>query len=80
MGCVLLSIGIVFAKNLSQEDNTPLSFYTEDLTSAIPDLIRNPVFSTSPKAGLDIPYLIRGGNDGLRNNVKKRRTHYTSHV
>jgi hypothetical protein len=35
MGCVLLSIGIVFAKNLSQEDNTPLSFYTEDLTSAI---------------------------------------------
>ncbi|MGO8988028.1 MAG: hypothetical protein ACLQGU_00005, partial [bacterium] len=34
MGCVLLSIGIAFAKNLSQEDNTPLSFYTEDLTSA----------------------------------------------
>jgi hypothetical protein len=27
--------GIVFAKNLSQEDNPPLSFYTEDLTSAL---------------------------------------------
>jgi len=35
MGCVLLSIGIVFAKNLSQEDNTPLSFYTEHLTLSI---------------------------------------------
>jgi hypothetical protein len=25
-------IGIVFAKNLSQEDNTPPSFYTKDFT------------------------------------------------
>jgi hypothetical protein len=33
MGCVLLSIGICFLpRKISQEDNTPLSFYTKHLT------------------------------------------------
>jgi hypothetical protein len=34
-------IGIVFAKNLSQEDNTPPSFYTKDFT--LPALPQRPL-------------------------------------
>ena len=37
----------------------------------------NPVFLTGFPLEFT-PYLIRGGNDGLRNNVKKCWTHYIS--
>jgi hypothetical protein len=32
MGCVLLSNWDFVCQNFSQEDNTPLSFYTKDFT------------------------------------------------
>jgi hypothetical protein len=45
-------------------------FINYSTESVIPDWIRNPGFSTGFPLEFT-PYLIRGGNDGVRNNVKK---------
>jgi hypothetical protein len=53
MGCVLLSIGIVFCQNASQEDNTPLSLFTHNivpwLTNFNPDIYRSFNVSALPE-------------------------------
>ena len=57
--------------NANAEDEMLKRVQHDKRRYVIPDLIRNPVFSTGFPLE-STPYLIRGGNDGLVTNVKKR--------